>query len=576
VSDQPTIQELEAHKDELLAALSLSARIKAETVPDALAHADLSAICERLDTTFKARLAFGDEPELTEFLSDFVMRSEEGLRECLLSDIDLFERAVATGEDQVHHTAFGMLEGVFPVKIAGTVVHGLRTGRLRDRPITDEEIAGIAEVSGASPATVRSATQAIPIMDRAQLDATIALFRATRDSIEQSIEDRARCGQMSHQLVQSERTRSLGTLSGGIAHHFNNLLSVILGYSSYVLNRQEHGKEISEALHKIAEAAQRGRRLTEEVLAFAESDREEDELCHVHEILANVLSLMESEMSSQTRVEKNFAAARDEVLSLPSAVHQTVFNLVTNGLDSMAGSGVLAVDTSNVTLGVGAEQCDYLKLTVTDSGGMVPEEFLDGDQTARKLPQGNRMALRLSSVYGMVSRMEGTLTVSSEPGEHTRVEVLIPLAADDQVVPETKLTRRRLAPSIIWVIDDDEIFREMCRQVLAEEGHEVLAITGGKELQKVWTDKEAPPELIIMDFSMPEYNGLELCEWLRDQGSRVPVVLVSGFTDKQPDIRKALKMRKTYFLQKPFTSRDLTDSVTVAMGETLIGDTAPA
>ena len=114
--------------------------------------------------------------------------------------------------------------------------------------------------------------------------------------------------ELTEQLIQSERIRSLGTLSGGVAHHFNNLLSVILGYSSFVLNREQLSQEATEALQQISEAAQRGRRLTEELLAFAGSDVEEETLCHVHETIQSVLSLLQSQVHSRVRMDTRLLA----------------------------------------------------------------------------------------------------------------------------------------------------------------------------------------------------------------------------------------------------------------------------
>jgi len=87
----------------------------------------------------------------------------------------------------------------------------------------------------------------------------------------------------------------------------------------------------------------------------------------------------------------------------------------------------------------------------------------------------------------------------------------------------------------------------------------------------LWRTARRKADLIIMDFSMPEYNGLQLCQWLRDEGAKTPVILVSGFAANQPDIKKALKLKKTHFLQNPFSFREMADTVTVALGETLIG-----
>lgn len=575
MSKKSTIQELEKLKDDLLKSLSLPDRIASSLVPQVLAQTDAGALCSLMEKLAEPSGVFGHEPEFTEFLSDFVQRSEDGLRQCLESEIGLLRKALETGEEQVEHTAFGALQGVFPVLFEGEPVHALISGRLRDKPFSDQEIADIATVSGMDADTIKEAAGAIPVLSVNQANRVFDLFRAMKTALEQALTDRTHYASLNHQLVQSERTRSLGTLSGGVAHHFNNLLSVILGYSSFVLNREDHSKEASSALHKIAEAAQRGRRLTEEILAFAGSDQEEESPCRVHETLTNVLSLLESELSTQTRIERALQADHDTVLSPPSAVHQIVFNLITNAIDSMPAGGVLTVATSNVALDSEQGKTEYLKLEVTDSSGMLPEGFEEGspdDEIGRQLQAGDRSGLKLSNVYGMVGRMDGTMMVSTEPGALTRVEVLLPTAESGRKPDVEKRVRRRLAPSEIWVVDDDEIFREMCNQVLSEEGHTLVEITGGQQLHLCWNNKKKAPNLIIMDFSMPEYNGLELCEWLKAHGSNVPVILVSGFSQKQPDIKKALKIRKTYFLQKPFTSRDLTDSVTVAMGETLIGE----
>lgn len=380
--------------------------------------------------------------------------------------------------------------------------------------------------------------------------------------------------ELTEQLIQSERIRSLGTLSGGVAHHFNNLLSVILGYSSFVLNREKLSKEATDALQKITEAAQRGRRLTEELLAFAGSEVEEETLCRIHETLNSVLSLLSSQVPTSVRVETHLDAERDTVLGPRSVIHQVVFNLVTNAFDSMPAGGQLIVRTSNMEVDTDAGLQEYLRIEVTDSGGALPEAIRarPEEALAGSTPPTDRVGLKLSSIYGMVGRLDGTVLLSSDPGSLTRVEVLLPTATAEIAARREPRVRKRLAPSAIWVVDDDPTFREMCEVVLGEQGHTVMGIGGGKELQDLWGKAAKAPDLIIIDFSMPDFNGLELCQWLARQGARVPVVLVSGLSSNQPDIRKALEMKKTYFLQKPFGVRELADVVTVAMGETLIGE----
>lgn len=374
----------------------------------------------------------------------------------------------------------------------------------------------------------------------------------------------AEVADLTQQLIQSERARSVGVLSTGIAHHFNNLLSVILGYSSFVLNREPLSKEAIEALHKIAEAAQRGRRLTEEILAFLGSENEEVGDCALHDTLRQVLSLLESRTAAAIRVETHLEAKHDTVRALPSVIRQIVFNLLTHALDSLPNGGQLEVKTSTTRMEGDPRDLEYLQIEVADRGPANRRRPSSGEDRCR--------SLKLSRVYGMVTQMEGTMIITEEGEQGGRVRILLPLSVAGQAPASNRQTRRRLTPRVLWVVDDDPIFREMCRQVLSDGGHTVKEVDSGSTFQEQWKTGATRPDLIIMDFSMPEYNGLQLCEWLKAQGSTVPVILVSGFSATQPDIRKALRLKRTYFLQKPFSFREMNDLVTVALGETLIGE----
>lgn len=376
---------------------------------------------------------------------------------------------------------------------------------------------------------------------------------------------KAKVAELTRLLVQSERGHSLGTLSGGIAHHFNNMLSVILGYSSYVLNRETLSGEAAAALQKIIDAAQRGRRLTEEILAFLGPDTEEIKPCRVHDILRQVLSLLESQADSKVRFVARLDADQDTVLSAPSSIRQIIFNLLTHALDSLPSGGRMEVSTVNTTMEDEAGARPFLQLDVVD------RDEANAGEAAPKIP-AHRESLKLSSLYGMVNRLEGSVVITEEAGAGSRVRVLLPIGAAGKANGMAPPSRRRLTPSRIWVVDDDPIFREMCRQVLSDGGHTVEELANGRDFRERWRAEKTPPDLIIMDFSMPEYNGLQLCEWLKGEGGAVPVILVSGFAATQPDIAKALRLKRTFFLQKPFSFREMTDVVTMALGETLIGE----
>jgi len=575
VKKDGAIQELQAAREELLKSMRLS---------DVQAGAKAPAVLRQVDAGFARELLGGTDlpwadeglfPESARIMAD-LRRTEEGQRLALQSDVEILRKVKESGADQPHRAPLGFIETVFPVRLRDKVVHLVWSGKMREKAFTSDELAELVKLSGLSKSEAEEHARAVPVLTRRQIDRALAFCGRFRDSLERALTQHLRVTELTRQLVDSERTHSVGTLSGGVAHHFNNLLSVILGYSSFVQNREKLSAEAADALHKIMEAAQKGRRLTEEILAFLGSDAEEESACDVHATIDSVLSLLESKTAAGLRVEKKLEADHAAVLAPPSAIRQIVFNMLTNAIDSLGAGGKLSVATSNTHMAAESGRQEYVRLEVCDSGGGLPEAaraFTSGSGVVDLRAAGDRMGFKLSSVYGMVGRLDGTVVVSSEPGSMTRVQILLPTAQPDAGEQEQKRVRRRLAPSSIWVVDDDAIFREMCRQVLSDDGHDVEEASGGREFMDKWRKgAAAKPDLIIMDFSMPEYNGLQLCEWLRNEGSRVPVILVSGFAANQPDIKKALKLKKTFFLQKPFSFREMADTVTVALGETLIGE----
>lgn len=335
--------------------------------------------------------------------------------------------------------------------------------------------------------------------------------------------------QVADDAIQTERLLAVGTLSSGIAHHFNNLLSIILGYSSHLINQENWNEDSRDALTKISEAAQKGRRLTEEMLAFVGSETEQQTDCSVHRMLSSLVPLLEHQVDRRVRVTLKLDATRDQVISQRSALHQTLYNLLTNSLDGVNGDAELIVQTSNIARSSAEEAPGQIKIEVIDT-------------------------------------RQGPMLI-----EAPHPALVLALDETEKVPVPPPAQTRRLAANEIWVVDDDSIFCEMCSRVLSDDGHRVTAISSGPELQERWQSTATKPQLLIMDFSMPDYNGLELCTWLKEQGCRSPIILVSGFSPTHPDIDRALKMRKTFFLQKPFPVPELADIVSVALGETLLG-----
>ncbi len=564
MKEEPNIQKLQGVRRALLESLSLPEMTEAGNLPDFLKRQEPAYIRKLLDSE---DLAWARSPIHSEAVAfaNALRRTAEGQKLCTLFDIKLLRQVKETGTDQTLQGPCGMIEMIFPVKVRGQIIHCLWSGKMRDHPFTDEEKAEAQRISGISKTEMDELCSSIPILDGAQIKNAVAMIDRLRNTLEQVFLYYASASELQQQLLESERANSLGTLSGGIAHHFNNLLSVILGYATLVLDGSRLSKEAIEALHKVVDAAQRGRRLTEEIAAFLGGEKEEVAPCRLHATITSVLSLMESKIGAGVSVNTRLEATNDIVSAPPSSIHQIVFNLLTNSIESLQAGGRLEIITTNTDVETATGKQKMLQFEVADSSGAA----LVG---ARSPAAADELSLKLSSVYRMVGRIAGTVVVTPNAEGMTRIKVLLPAYTSPDQVEQKTVHKKKPVASRIWVVDDDATFREMCRQVLTDAGHTVEDIAGGREMRERWTSRSLKPDLIILDFSMPEYNGLQLCEWLKEEGSLAPVILVSGFASNQPDIRKALRMRKTYFLQKPFSFREMLDTITVALGETFIGE----
>ncbi len=557
-----TIASLEEERRKLLATFALLTEREADREADARDTHDAPLPSPLLDalplTPEEADRATGAK----KFIEWVVGESEEAKRLLIQSDNHMLQAVQQQEEPCATDRPFGFRETVLPLHNGHTIVGTLWSGKYRTSPLSKAATKALAKRIDMDAGELARRLDETPIFSVEEEQRHLDSLHRLRQAVETALIAQDRYRENAALLLESERTLSLGTLSGGVAHHFNNLLSVILGYSSFLLNQGAFSGEAEKALHQISEAAQKGRRLTEEILAFAGSEVEQETACSLHDMLNSVLSLLETQTAGRVHVITRLKAEKDTVRAPRSVLHQTLFNVLTNAIDSMPGGGDLTVTTENATITTAGEPHPHIRLEVLDSGGPTA--------TASKQRRKSTRKSKLSSLYGMVDQLDGSAVVSSEEGLANKAEILLPLDRAITELPIQPPRKKRLSPSLIWIVDDDPIFCEMCDRVLSEDGHEVRIIPSGAALQEEWEKTGKSPDLFIIDFSMPEYNGLELCTWLRDQGSKAPVILVSGFSHTQPDIHKALKMRKTYFLQKPFPVPELADIVTVALGETLL------
>ncbi len=525
-------------------------------LPETLLRKEAPVTLQKLDLNLIRRLVGAPQPwgaedlfaEPARLITEVFQGSKEGRQLHLAAEIDLLQRVSDSGDDLLHRGPFDVLEYVLPVKVRGYHVHLVRSGKFRETVFSANDLKELAFATGIPIRTVESAAATLPILSGGAMEAWTTQLRRQRDTLAAALEALVMAGSASS--PESDRLAALGSMAEGMAHHFSNLLSVILGYTSLVLAKSELSAEASEGLHKAAEAAQQARRFTEEVLLLA-GQEEEDAICAVHERIQRVLGLLKARAGNRVDVVTQLEATRDTVAAPPGLVHQMILNLLGHSFDNLSNGGQVTISTKN--------NGDQLLIDVMDSS--TPATAGDSD-AARQTKPG------LARLLGQVARLDGEISSSAATARGSHVVVTLPTTISTGLASPQKKIRRRLAPSAIWVADDDSVVREMCRRVLTAEGHTVEESASGADLKKRLAT--AKPDLVIYDFSMPDVDGLEMARWMRENGHRSPIILISGFTAEHPSVKKAILLRKTFLLQKPFSFRDMADIVTIAMGETLV------
>ena len=348
--------------------------------------------------------------------------------------------------------------------------------------------------------------------------------------------------QLESQLRHAQKMEAVGTLAGGIAHDFNNILGAIIISSELALDDAKEGVNSQELLDIVLNAAERGRNLVTQILAFSRQGEQKRQTVRLAPIVKECLKLLRA--SLPTTIDIRPAIRSEDAVALvdPTQIHQVIVNLCTNAAHAMHGKvGVLEITLTDVILreDVAGNHPDlhagpYVELTVKDTGqGMgceVLERIFDPFFTTKE--QGRGTGLGLPVVYGIVKDHGGGIVVESEPGRGTTVRVLIPRTEPVEEPPEVipDVLPRGGSERILYV-DDEEGLVATTGEMLRRLGYDVVTTTGSVEALKLFTAHPGRFDLIITDQTMPLLTGTELVREIRHLRPDMPVLLCSGFMD---------------------------------------------
>jgi two-component system, cell cycle sensor histidine kinase and response regulator CckA len=369
------------------------------------------------------------------------------------------------------------------------------------------------------------------------------------------------------QLLQAQKMESVGQLAGGVAHDFNNMLSVIMGYTELGLIQCSPSDPLYRNLKAIRKAAQRSVDLTQQLLAFARKQTVAPKVLNLNDTVSGMLKMLRRLIGEDIDMIWVPQEGLRPVKMDPSQIDQILANLCVNARDAIAGVGKITIETHNTAFDeaycavhLGFVSGEYVMLSFSDDGCGMRKEILDHIFepffTTKEVGKGT--GLGLATVYGIVKQNEGFTNVTSEPGKGTIFRIYLPCFEKEAAVVPTESTTEipQGRGETILLVEDEPMIMEVSRAMLEKLGYKVLSAGTPSEALRQATVHAAEIQLLITDVVMPEMNGRELAELICGIKPGLKCLFTSGYTTNVIAHHGVLDDGVS-FLKKPFSMKDL-------------------
>lgn len=379
------------------------------------------------------------------------------------------------------------------------------------------------------------------------------------------------------QLRHAQKMESVGRLAGGVAHDYNNMLSVIMGYTELAKMEVDPTGKLHADLDEILKAAKRATNITRQLLAFARKQTIAPEVLDLNKNVENMLKMLRHLIGEDIDLVWLPGASLWSVKMDPSQMDQILANLCVNAQDAIQGVGKVTIETKRVTFDevycadhVGFVPGKFVLLAVSDNGCGMDKEILDNIFepffTTKDVDKGT--GLGLATIYGIVKQNNGFINAYSEPGKGTTIKIYLPGNKGEAVdIPEENTNEiQKGQGETVLLVEDDLSILELTKKNLDNLGYNVLtAGTPGKAMDLA-REHSSKIHLLVTDVIMPEMNGLELANSLKSFCPGLKCMFMSGYTANAIAHHGVLD-KGVLFIQKPFSRKDLAKIVRKALDE---------
>ncbi len=400
----------------------------------------------------------------------------------------------------------------------------------------------------------------------------VAISWSGRPAILSFLRDITNQKKLESKMEQTERMDAIGTLAGGIAHNFNNLLMGIQGNLSLIFLDEESSQKNYDELKSIERCVENGANLTKQLLGFARGGKFILKLINANEIVQNT-SKMFGQSKREIKIHGSYQKSIWTIEADQGQIELVLLNIYVNAAQAMETGGDIYLTTENVTFSesdaifLGLLTRKFIKISIADTGPGIDEKILgkifEPFFTTKEVGEGT--GLGLASAFGIVKNHGGFIDVKSKKGEGARFDIYLPVTDERNPSEEICIEELATGTETILLIDDEDVVADVCQLMLKKLGYKVIVARGGKIGIDVYNREKEKISLVILDIIMPDIEGGRVFSRIKEINPDAKVLLSSGCSMNN-QVSTILEKGGNGFIQKPFKIKQLSSSIRDIIG----------